>query len=80
MASSRGKARAVTTDLAKMTQNHVEERNRLIFGLSGKDAVQIRELMSWSLEALYQMVWMNHLDARKSEAKEKNIKRSITFK
>ena len=43
----------------------------MIFTLANREPIQIKELMTWSLEALYQFIYANNIQARKIEAKRK---------
>jgi len=49
----------------------IEERNYLIFSLANREPIQIKELMTWSLEALYQFIYANNIRAKKMEAQQK---------
>ena len=71
MASSRRKGEATPTDLSKMITNHIEERNYLIFTIAERDPVKIKELGTWSLEALYQFLYANSIHAKRLQDRKK---------
>lgn len=71
------KRKVITTtndgvDLEKQINAHIEERNYLIYSVCNGDTVQIKELWSWSLEALFQYLLATHQKARKEELRLKN--------
>lgn len=82
MAGSRGKNRATTetTDLNKLAQARIEERNYLISSLADWKPTEIKELWTWSVEALYQFILANNIKGRKQEANNKNQKNGIQTK
>jgi hypothetical protein len=64
MDGSKRKTRA-TADLTRQIENHIEERNYLIFQLADRDPMRINELYTWSLEALYQFLYANTIHKRR---------------
>lgn len=60
------------TDLTRLITNHIEERNYLLFTLSERDPLRLKELGNWSLEGLYQFLYANNIHARRMEDARKN--------
>ena len=63
-----------TTDAAELVQRHIEERNYLLFTLSDRDPVRLRELNTWSLEGLYQFLYANSIHSRRIQDAQKTAK------
>lgn len=70
----RGKNRTTTpiTDLNTLIQKHIEERNYLISSLADWKPSEIKELWSWTVEAIYQLILSNNVKAKKTEVSRKN--------
>ena len=66
MAGVRRKTKPIN-ELGRLITNHIEERNYLLFTLSERDPVRLRELNQWSLEGLYQFLYANSIHSRKIE-------------
>lgn len=71
---------ADVSSVDKLVQKHIEDRNFLIFGLCNHDLVQIKELMTWSVEGLYQILLMNHVKVQKEKNAQKTAKEETKFK
>lgn len=71
---SRGKNRTATpiTDLNTLIQKHIEERNYLISSLADWKPSEIKELWSWTVEGIYQLILSNNVKAKKTEVSRKN--------
>jgi hypothetical protein len=54
-----------------LIKNFIEERNYLLFTIANRVPSELKELMSWSLEGLYQFIYANNVDAKKIEARRK---------
>ena len=75
MDGRKGKARAVT-DITRIIENHIEERNYLIFQLADRDPMRINELYTWSLEALYQFLYANTIHKRRLDDARHNAEQA----
>jgi hypothetical protein len=72
MASSRRKDKSTpTTDTNELITKHIEEFNYLLFSISDRDPLKIKELSTWSVESWYQFIYANNIHARKIEAQQK---------
>ena len=69
-----------TTDVAELVQRHIEERNYLLFTLSDRDPVRLRELNTWSLEGLYQFLYANSIHSRRIEEARKTAQEAAKGK
>jgi len=63
-----------TTDIERAVTRHIEERNYLIFSLADRNPTQIKELYTWSLEALFQFLFANSIHAKRLEDQRLNAK------
>lgn len=61
-------------DVDKLVQKSIEECNYMLFSLSDRDPLRIKELSTWSLESIYQLIYANRIYTKKREADEKTRK------
>lgn len=62
------------TDVVKLIQRTIEEHNYMVFSLADRDPLRIKELSTWSLESIYQLIYANRIYTKKQEANEKTRK------
>ena len=73
---SRARKTRTTADLTRIIENHIEERNYLIFQLADRDPMRINELYTWSLEALYQFLYANTIHKRRLDDARHNAEQA----
>ncbi len=52
----------------------IEENNYLIFTIADRKPSEIKEVMKWSVESLYQFLYANSQAVKRYEAKQKTDK------
>jgi hypothetical protein len=77
---SRRRANKTATDITRIVQDFIEERNYLLFTLANKIPSELKEIMTWSVEGLYQFIYANNVDAKKAESRQKTFENELSAK